>query len=96
MKGLQCTVRVSWCTVRPAPEILAFITSFRGCDKRLGCKTELMVFAWRFVLSRSCCGGFQGLKTEESDSIGTGYGSCSRGLIAETPQMQKFNMHVIM
>lgn len=32
-----------------------------GLRHRLGCKTELMVFAWRFVLSRSCCGGFQGL-----------------------------------
>ena len=88
---MYCSCIVVYCSPCPKTGILAFIS---GCDKRLGCKTELMVFAWRFVPSRSCCGGFQGLKTEESDSIGTGYGSCSRGLIAETPQMQKFNMHV--
>lgn len=42
MKGLQCTVRVSWCTVRPAPaEILAFITSFRAATQaRLQDRTD--------------------------------------------------------
>ena len=44
------------------PQLKSWPSSLHfGLRHRLGCKTELMVFAWRFVLSRSCCGGFQGL-----------------------------------